>query len=158
MLSQSLSRQSRLYIRKLNQFGVQDMKGCHDERDNSLHENNTWELSELSKGNKVISCKWVFAKKQESLNGDIICYKVRLVAKHYTQREGIDYNEVFSPVVKHSFIRILLILVVQYELELDQLDVKTVFLYGDFEEEIYMSQSMEFKTVGKKYMICKLKK
>ena len=67
-------------------------------------------------------------------------YKAKLEAKGYAQREGIDYNEIFSPVVKHSSIRILLALVAQYELDLDQLDVKTVFLHDDLEEEIYMTQ------------------
>jgi len=73
-----------------------------------------------------------------------------LVTKGYAQREGIDYNEVFSPIVKHSSIRILLALIAQYELDLDQLDVKTAFLYDDLDEEIYMSQLMGFKTEGKK--------
>jgi len=66
-------------------------------------------------------------------------YKTKLVAKSYAQREGIDYNEVFSPVMKHSSILILLALVAQYGYELDQLDVKTAFLHGDLEEEIYMT-------------------
>ena len=57
----------------------------------------------------------------------MVHYKARLVAKGYAQREGIDYNEIFSPVVKHSSIHILLALVAQYELDLDQLDVKTAF-------------------------------
>ena len=69
-----------------------------------LHKNDTWEQSALHKRKKVINCKWVFAKKQRSLNGDIVSYKVRLVAKGYAQREGIDNNEVFSSVVKHSSI------------------------------------------------------
>ena len=69
-----------------------------------LHKNDTWELSELPKGKKAIGCKCVFAKKQGSSDGDIVRYKVRFVAKGYTQREDIDYNEVFSPVVKHSSI------------------------------------------------------
>ena len=69
----------------------------------------------------------------------IVRYKPRLVAKCYAWREGIDYNDVFSHVVKHSFIRILLALVAQYNLEMDQLDVKTAFLYGDLDEEIYNS-------------------
>ena len=60
--------------------------------------------------------------------------------------------------MKHSSIRIFLALVAQYELKLDQFDVKTAFLYGDLEEEIYMSQSTGFKTVRKKNMVCKLKK
>ena len=61
------------------------------------------------------------------------------MAKEFAQKEGIDYNEVFSPVVKHSSIRVLLALVAQLNLELVQLDVKTSFLHGDLEEEIYMT-------------------
>jgi len=123
----------------------------------SLHKNDTWELSELLKRKKVIDCKWVFVKKKGSLDGVTVRYKVRLVDKGYAQREGIYYNEVFSPVVKHSSIRILLALIAQYELELDQLDVKTGFLHGNLEEEIYMSQPT-FKTTGKENIVCKLKK
>jgi len=81
-----------------------------------------------------------------------------LVTKGYTQREGIDYNEVFSHIVKHSSIQILLALVAQYELDFDQLDVKTAFFHGDLNEEIYMSQPMGFKTAEKKNTVCKLKK
>jgi len=89
---------------------------------NFLHKNDTWELSELSKRKKAIGCKWIFAKKYRSLAGDTISCKARLVAKGYMQREDIDYNKVFLPIVKHSFILILLVLVAQYELELNQLD------------------------------------
>ena len=84
----------------------------------SLHKNDNWELSELPKRKKMIGCKWAFAKKQRSLKGDIVRYKDRLINKGYPQREGIGYNEVFSPIVKHSLIQILLALVAQYELEL----------------------------------------
>jgi len=68
----------------------------------------------LRKGKKAIDFKWVYTKKHRSLKEDIVRYKTRLVAKGYTQREGIDYNEVFSPFVKHSSIRILLALVAQF--------------------------------------------
>ena len=85
-------------------------------------------------------------------------FKARLVAKGYAQEEGIDYNEVFSPVVKHSSIRILLALVAQYGLELDQLDVKTAFLHGDLDEEIYMTQPLGFRAAGKDKLVCRLKK
>jgi len=81
-------------------------------------------------------------KEIGSLDGVIVCYKARLVANGYTQWEGIDYNEVFLPVVKHWSVQILLALVVQYKLELDQLDVKIAFLHDDLEEETYMSQPM----------------
>ena len=65
----------------------------------------------LPKGKKAIGCKWVYAKKQGSLKDNIVRYKARLATKGYAQREGIEYNEVFSPVVKHSSIQILLALV-----------------------------------------------
>ncbi|CAL8994262.1 unnamed protein product, partial [Prunus brigantina] len=107
---------------------------------------------------KAIGCKWVYAKKTESLGKDNVRFKARLVAKGYAQKEGIDYNEVFSPVVKHSSIRILLALVAQFDLELAQLDVKTAFLHGDLEEEIYMSQPEGFKVAGKENWVCKLQK
>jgi len=105
-----------------------------------------------------MDCKYVLMNKQGSLDGDIVCYKGSLVAKGYTQRENIDYNEVFSHVVKHSSIQILLAQVAQYELKLDQLDVKSAFLQGDLDEEIFISQPTRFKTVKKKNMVCKLKK
>ncbi|KAH9669389.1 Integrase catalytic domain-containing protein [Citrus sinensis] len=82
-------------------------------------------------------------------------YKARLVAKGFAQKEGIDYNEVFSPVVKHTSIRILLALVAEYELELAQLDIKTAFLHRDLEEEIYMIQPCGFRVAGKENHVCR---
>jgi len=85
----------------------------------SLHKSDTWELSELPKRKKTISSKWVFAKKQGFSDDDTLHYKIRLIAKGYAQREGIDFNKVFSPIVKHSSIQILLAFVAQYELKLE---------------------------------------
>ncbi|KAH9733955.1 Integrase catalytic domain-containing protein [Citrus sinensis] len=82
--------------------------------------------------------------------------EARLVAKGFAQKEGIDYNEVFSPVVKHTSIRILLALVAEYELELTQLDVKTAYLHGDLEEKIYMIQPCGFRVAGKENNVCRL--
>ena len=73
-----------------------------------------------------------------------------MIDKGYAQREGIDYNEVFSPVVKHSSIRILLGLITHYDYELDQLDMKTDFLHGDFEDEIYMIKPMGLELQGRR--------
>ena len=115
----------------------------------SLHQNQTWELVQLPKGKMAIGNKQVYTKKQRSPNQTTHRYKARLVAKGFAQKEGIDYNEVFSPVVKHTSIRILLALVTKYELELIQLDVKTTFLHGDLEEEIYMIQPCSFRVAGK---------
>jgi len=92
-------------------------------------------LVDLSKDSKAICCRWVFRKKDNEQ------YKVRLVAKEYAQKEGIDYNEIFSPIVKHTFIQMLLTTVAQLNLELEQMDVKIPFLYGELEEEIYMKRT-----------------
>jgi len=91
-------------------------------------------LVDLSKDSKTIGCRWVFRKKDNEQ------YKTRLVAKGYAQKKSIDYNEIFSPVVKHTSIRMLLAIVAQFDLELEQMDIKTVFLYGELEERTYMKQ------------------
>jgi len=85
--------------------------GAMEEEMQSLKKNKTWKLAQLPKGKKAIGCKWVFAKKEGFPNKEDVPYKAGLVAKGFAQREGIDYNEMFSPVVKHSSIQILLALV-----------------------------------------------
>jgi len=99
--------------------------GAIEEEMQSLKKNKTWKLEQLPKGKKAIGCKWVFVKKEGFPNKEDVRYKAKLFAKGFAQRERIDYNEVFSSVVKHSSIRILLALVAQLNLELAQLDVKT---------------------------------
>ncbi|KAE8709887.1 Tubulin beta-2 chain [Hibiscus syriacus] len=133
-------------------------KSSMDEEMQSLQKNNTWKLAQLPKDKRSIGCKWVFAKKDGSHSKKDARYKARLVAKGYTQKEGIDYNEVFSPVVKHSSIRILLALEAQFNLELVQLDVKTTFLHGGLENEIYMTQPEGYKDSGREKWVCKLNK
>ena len=81
------------------------------------------------------------------------------MAKWYTQKEGIDYDETFSPVVMLKSIRILLsIAVYYYDYEIWQMDVKTVFLNGNLEEEIYMLQPESFIAKNQEHMVCKLKR
>jgi hypothetical protein len=92
----------------------------------------------LSAGKKAIRCKWIFKRKEGSSPCEASRFKARLVVKGFSQIQGIDYNDVFSPVVKHSSIRALLGIVAMHDLELEQIDVKTAFLHGDLEEEIYM--------------------
>ena len=78
--------------------------------------------------------------------------------KGFAQKEGIDFTEIFSPVVKMSSIRVILGLVTTLDLECEQLDVKIVFLHGELEEEIYMKQPEGFIEKGKEDLVCKLKK
>ena len=85
-------------------------------------------------------------------------YKARLVVKGFQQKQGVDYNEIFSPVVKMTTIRLVLGIVASEDLRLEQMDVKTAFLHGDLDEDIYMMQPEGFPIVGKENLVCKLKK
>lgn len=80
------------------------------------------------------------------------------MAKGFTHKEGIDYKEPFSPVSKKDLLRIIMALVAHYDLEFHQMDVKTAFLNGSLEEEVYMDKLEGFSLKGKEHMVCKLKK
>ena len=108
----------------------------------SLHENNTYELVKLPKGRRALKNKWVYRIKIEGSKSKSR-YKAQLVVKGFGQEEGIDFEEIFSPVVKMSSIRVFLGLAAVQDLEIEQLDVKMTFLHGDLEEEIYMEQPEE---------------
>eukprot|EP00253_Pinus_taeda_P009013 PITA_09013 len=124
---------------------------------NSIKSNKVWDLVELPNGAKAIGCKWVFTTKKDSL-GNIERYKARFVAKGFTQKEGIDYTETFSPVSKKYSLQIIMALVAHFDLELQQMDVKTTFLNGDLEEEVYMKQLEGFPSSDDEKLVCKLKK
>ena len=126
-----------------------------DEMD-SLLRNQTWELTELPVGKKALHNKWVYRIKNEHDGSKR--YKTRLVVKGFQQKEGIDFTKIFSPVVKMSTIRLVLGMVAAENLHLEQLDVKTAFLHGDLEEDIYMIQPEGFIAQGQENLVCKLKK
>jgi hypothetical protein len=123
----------------------------------SMNSNKVWDLVDIPEGAKKVGCKWVYKTKYDS-QGNIERFKARLVAKGFTQREGIDYNETFSPVSCKDSFRIIMALVAYYDLELHQMDVKTAFLNGDLEENVYMAQPKGFVVKGKENMGCRLKK
>ncbi|KAA0031640.1 Retrovirus-related Pol polyprotein from transposon TNT 1-94 [Cucumis melo var. makuwa] len=123
----------------------------------SMNDNEVWDLVEFPKESKRVGCKWVFKTKRDS-NGNIERYKARLVAKGYTQKDDIDYKETFSPVSKKDSLRIIMALVAHYDLELYQMDVKTAFLNGNLDEEVFMDQPEGFMVEGKEHMVCKLKR
>ena len=85
-------------------------------------------------------------------------YKARLVAKGFAQREGVDYNDIFFSVVKHTSIRVLLSIIAHDDLELEKLDVKTTFFHEDMDEEIYMHQPEGYKVEDKEHHVCRLRK
>ena len=92
------------------------------------------------------------------LDGSIEKYKAHLVAKIYSQVTRIDYGEIFSPVAKMTSIQFLLSIIATYDLEVEQMDIKTTFLHGYLEEEIYMTQLEHSMVKGKGHLVCKLKK
>ena len=124
---------------------------------NSLTSNRVWDLVELPDGVKAIGCKWVFKTKKDSLC-NIERHKARLVAKGFTQRVGIDYVETFSPVSKKDSLWIIMALVAHFYFDLHQIDVKTAFLNGNLEEEVYMKQLEGFSPSEGEHLVCKLKK
>ena len=98
-----------------------------------------------------------FKTKRDS-KGNIVRYKALLVAKDFTQKEGIDYKETFSPVSSNDFFRIIMALVAHYDLELHQMDVKTSFLNGNIDETIHIVQPENFESNDSKQLVCKLKR
>ena len=123
---------------------------------NSMKSYKVWDLIDLSPRRKTVGNKWVLNIKHK-VDGTIDMYKARLVAKGYTQQERIDYEETFSPVVRFASIRLILAIIARMDLELYQIDVKTTFLNGELDEEIYMDQSLDFKLKGHERKVCKLK-
>lgn len=117
--------------------------------------NGTWKMEHLPPGKATIGHKWVF-KIKESLDQSPR-FKARLCAKGFTQRRGVDYEEIFSPVVRHESIRILLSIAAEQDLKIEQFDIKTAFLHGDLCEEIYM-EVPEGVTKDTPEQVCRLQK
>ena len=115
-------------------------------------------MVQLPQGKRPIGCKWVYSRKEGPSEQGGIRFKARLVAKGYSQKEGIDFSEVFSLVVRHTFIRVLLSIVAAQDLELEQMDVKTAFLHGHLEESIHMEQPPGFREPGAEGKVCLLQK
>jgi hypothetical protein len=121
----------------------------------SLMTNKTWELVPLPPDRATIKSRWLF-KVKPGHNNVPERYKARLVAKGYTQRKGIDYRDTYAPVVKHTALRVIFSLVAALDLDMIQLDVKTAFLHGELEEEIFMEQPEGFISPGREKDVCRL--
>ncbi|KAM0071898.1 putative RNA-directed DNA polymerase [Helianthus debilis subsp. tardiflorus] len=121
----------------------------------ALYRNNTWILVDLPKGRKPIGCKWVYKVKYKA-SGEVERYKARLVAKGFNQREGLDFGETFSPVVKMTTVRVVLKIAVNNGWPLYQMDVNNAFLYGMLSEDVYMTQPQGYSSNDNR--VCKLVK
>jgi hypothetical protein len=99
----------------------------------SLHKNEMWDFVKLPNGRNLVGSKWVF-KKNMNIAIQVKKFKARLLAKGYSQVEGVDFDEIFSPVAKLASIRASMSLAATFYLKIDKMDVKTTFLHGDLEE------------------------
>jgi len=129
------------------------MRAMKEEFD-SLIKNGTWVLTNLPPERSVIKSRWVYKLKRGSEN-EIQRFKARFVAKGFSQKPGIDFDETYAPVVKYDSLRTILAIAAAEDLEISQLDVKTAFLYGKLEEEIYLQQPQGFSADGKEKQVCR---
>ncbi|KAK1695566.1 hypothetical protein QYE76_012263 [Lolium multiflorum] len=123
----------------------------------SMYDNKVWTLVDLPDSRKAVENKWIFKRKTDA-DGNITVYKARLVAKGFRQIQGVDYDETFSPVAKLKSVRILLAIAAFFDYEIWQMDVKTAFLNGDIEEELYMVQPKGFVDPENANKVCKLQR
>ena len=112
----------------------------------SIYSNQVWTLVNPLEGIVPIGCKWIYKKKID-VDGKVETYKTRLMAKGYSQCEGTDYQKTFSPIAMLKYIHTLLAVVAYYDYKIWQIDVKTAFLNGYLEEDIYREQPMGFNLV-----------
>jgi hypothetical protein len=123
----------------------------------SVEENDTWSLIDLPPGCKLIRVKWVLKVKRDE-HGVVSKHKACLVVKGYVQRHSIDYDEVFMPVARLDSVRLLITLAAHEGWELHHMDVKSTFLNGDLQEEVYVKQLAGFIVAGKENRVLKLRK
>ncbi|GJW84869.1 zinc finger, CCHC-type containing protein [Tanacetum coccineum] len=131
-------------------------EAINDEMD-SIMGNNTWVLTDLPPGCRPLGCKWIFKRKMK-VDGTVEKFKARLVIQGFKQKSGIDYFDTYAPVARISTIRLLIALASIHSLIIHQMDVKTTFLNGELEEEVYMNQPLGFILPGNENKVCKLVK
>ena len=127
----------------LKQSAAEQWRQAMKEEIQSLTKMGVYEVVPKPPGVKPLRCKWVL-KRKRTQQGHVERYKARLVAKGFTQRKGIDYDEVFASVVKHATVRAMLALAAVKDYDFEQIDVNTAFLSGPLDEEIYNEVPEEF--------------
>nr|GEV06564.1 zinc finger, CCHC-type [Tanacetum cinerariifolium] len=137
--------------------GSRDQKEAIDDEIGSIMENNTWVLSDLPPGCKPLGCKWIFKRKMK-VDGTVDKFQARLVIQGFRQKERIDYFDTYAPVARITTIILLLALAAIHNLVIHQMNVKTAFLNGDLDEEVYMKQLEGFIMPGNGHKVCKLVK
>jgi hypothetical protein len=123
----------------------------------SIMKNDVWEIVPRPEGKSVVTSKWVY-KIKHAVDGSIDKYKARFVARGFSQQEGEDYDETFAPVSRYTSIRAIISLATSMGWSLHQMDVKTAFLNGVIEEEVYIEQPQGFEVHPRETHVCRLKK
>jgi hypothetical protein len=123
----------------------------------SILKNDVWDIVLRLEGKSMVTSKWIY-KIKHATNGSVEKYKARFVARGFSQVEGVDYDETFAPVSRYTSIRTIIALVASMGWKLHQMDVKTTFLNGEIEEEVYIEQPEGFVTRNEKSHVCRLKK
>jgi hypothetical protein len=126
------------------------LDSCQEEMD-AHNENGTFDIVDAPDGRKPVGSRWVFTIKDDGR------YKARLVAQGYSQKFGLDYSETFSPVIRYDSIKVLIGVAARFGLPVHQMDVKTAYLNGQLEEEIYMkvAPGSKYEATGKVYKLVK---
>jgi hypothetical protein len=145
------------YKEAMNSEQSDKWKSAMNDEMYSLVNNGTWKLVELPSGRVPIGSKWVY-KIKEDAKGSITRFKARLVGQGYTQKYGVDFDEVFAPVVNQVTLRVLITYAGQNGLKLKHFDIATAFLNGDLNEDIYMRQPTGYIVEGSEHLVCKLEK
>lgn len=135
----------------------QEWRDAMKEELDAIHKNGTWELVDTPPEKKIIGLKWIFKTKFKA-NGQVLKHKARLVAKGYVQEYGVDYEDVFAPVARMDTVRLLLALAASKGWPVYHLDVKSAFLNGEINEDVYVEQPKGFSIPGKEGKVFKLKK
>jgi hypothetical protein len=123
----------------------------------SIMKNDVWDVVPRPKEKSVVSSKWIY-KKKHVVDGSIKKYKVRFVARGFSQKEGIEYEEYFVPVARYTSIRAILSMVVMMKWKVHYMDVNTTFLNGEIKEEVYVEKPLGSETHDRETHVCRLKK
>ena len=122
-----------------------------------IMKNDVWDVVPILEGKSFVTSKWIY-KIKHAAYGSIEKYKARFVACGFSQKEGIDYEETFAPVSRYTSIKSILALATVVKWKIHQMDVKTAFLNGVVEEEVYVEQPLGFETNDMENHVFKLKK
>jgi hypothetical protein len=124
---------------------------------NSIMKNDVWEVVPRPEGKSVVTSRWLYKIKHVA-DGSIEKYKARFVARGFSQVEGVDYDETFALVARYTLIRAVISIAAEMGWKIHQMDVKTAFLNGLIQEEVYIEQPQGFEVHGRESHVCRLKK